>query len=201
MESLAKILSQISHHRDIDLGVLTKEFPAVCLVGSRAAGCATESSDWDLIVFYSEKDMVNDWCDIITPKTQKYIMRDIKCSESNFGYGLKKSIYGLDLMFEDMNCEHWLKRELCTHTSKYGIWLGGNKFWNDKDIDWKGAVQLKTKLIDDRYHLFQGHYPINPEERCDNEMNDRKRLWCLYNKIPVPPTRMLDEVIAKHMAK
>lgn len=181
----------------LSLSNLIDDFHSVCLVGSRAAGCAKPESDWDVVVFF-DKD--KSWTALnkleLEPKKRGvYRVHDkagvshkIRFSETEFGYGMKTHAPGLDLMFEDINCPMWRRRELCIHMTGYGIWLAGEPHWKASDIDWEGAVSLKNQLMRRQTRI------IGDDPWWDN---NQLRLWCLEHKVYVPPTAMLREIVPR----
>lgn len=141
------------------------------LFGSRAAGCARENSDWDVL--------------IVAPR------------EARAG---REKVGKVDLVtVADIKGtrERWLVSELSAHVAHYGQLLTGSENWMGA-IDSKQAGQ--RKLVGVRAQiagLARAWETLTPYHRVRwsrDLRRDIQRGIALYDQQTVPPTRVLDDL-------
>lgn len=166
-------LTEVIAKTGYDLKDLLTRASAVVLVGSRSAGCHRPDSDWDVVVF----GIPGPW-------------------------RVRKP--GVDLIFENPSGPTdpvWLRRELCIHMSKYALWLTGNQFWKNEDLDWKGASSFKRNRIENKARGML-RMKFSPDRVISELLDDARRAVCLDQRIHVPPTALLpqqtDEESVRH---
>jgi hypothetical protein len=139
----------------------------VVLFGSRAAGCADPSSDWDLLLV----DAVN------VPRLRGFDLVPVSSHRSTSGPA-------------------WHASELATHVARYGLWLKGEPpaRWH---FDFEGAAARKRHILGIRLRALRPGWPRLSVPRKRKQFailrRDLQRLALLECRQPIPPRQALDE--------
>ncbi len=138
------------------------------LFGSRAAGVARASSDWDVLLVHSGEVHVSPRVDLIQIKP-----------------ALLESAF-------------WLGSELAGHVAKYGIWLVGEPSWTSSVFVSERAIERKARRIVRRVSRLEHRWKIlDPSYRrafVSAIRRDVQRCLTLVDGVAVPPSRTLDSL-------
>lgn len=138
----------------------------VILFGSRAAGLATSSSDWDLLCIGRGSDVRRDDVEIIW----------------------------LDPL--QRSGRKWLGSELAGHIAAFGVWLVGSPDWIGDVFVSSEAVAHKERKICRRLAVLRRTWELvghDYQERKGQEVRrDMQRLALLYRGQAIPATLTLD---------
>jgi hypothetical protein len=137
----------------------------IVLFGSRAAGEARRSSDWDLLCVGPSKTQLNATIDMVWLIPQK------------------------------VESAAWLGSELAGHVAKYGVWLKGRNLWERHVFRSNLAVERKTVRISEELDALTRAARLSPPyflKYAALVRRDVQRLACLLKCVPVPPTAVLD---------
>lgn len=149
-----------------ELRHLENDAVEVVLFGSRAAGLATPSSDWDLLC--------------------------IGEGRTHLGKGLDLVWLGA----ERLRSADWLGSELANHIAHHGRWLKGHGDWRTKVHPSIHAVRKKTASLElevVRLERLWPHFGLGYRTKFRRQLRrDAQRLALLIAGMPVPPTAVLD---------
>jgi hypothetical protein len=169
---LCASIDQILVRHSLSLDDLRREASAIILFGSRAAGCARETSDWDLLCIgrgRSRKlaglDLV--WIDIST-----------------------------------MEHDAFLGGELAGHVLRFGCWLHGEASWKASDLRVDAAARRKEERLAKRLRSYERAWHLLGAAYQDQDARllrrDVQRLGGLRAGIAVPPSAHLDAAWTKN---
>jgi len=140
----------------------------VILFGSRAAGVATASSDWDILCVGSGVSRMTGGLDLVW------------------------------LGRSELGSLRWLGSELAGHVARHGIWLKGVPAWRDSVFVSDRAVDRKASLVLTRMAELKRHWSHFSRsyrlKYLTRIRRDLQRLDILLDRRTVPPTRTLDQM-------
>lgn len=162
-------LARALERHGLSFDALRRGSVAIALFGSRAAGCARGTSDWDLFVIG----------DAALP-------------------GLRTP--EIDLVRESprvMDTSKWLGSELAGHITSYAVWLHGEPMWGRDALDFAEAARRKEATLARKLRALERAFPLLATDyRTKHALSIRRhvqRLSLLEARMPVPPSRTLDE--------
>lgn len=139
------------------------------LFGSRSAGCATDVSDWDILVLSGAVSRV-----------------------------CRRRLGQFDLVFvpwPSTKPEGWLGSELAAHVACYGTLICGNEDWLDR-VNAQQAHQRKAALVSARMKELERSWDTLSDgcrwRRVENLRRDVQRVLWLARSGTVPPAAILD---------
>jgi len=146
---------------------LVQRSTALVLFGSRAAGCAREGSDWDLLAIGEGPCPVARHLDLVWIHPR------------------------------DLDSGTFLATELAGHVARYGRWLHGPFDWRSAVACGPAAAERKARRLASRLCALERAWPLlTPGLRCEERTlfrRDLQRFDLLARSEAVPPSRMLDE--------
>jgi predicted nucleotidyltransferase len=158
-------ISVILKRAGLDLGRIPSSVREIVLFGSRALGCATRTSDWDVLVIAKRDVRLHEVCGL-----------DV-------------------LVFVTGEESVWLGSELATHVAAHGLWLHGSGAWRaDVDVSRAAAAKVKV-LRRDASVLMEYWDKLSPPralEHLRRFRRDAQRLEVLRRGDGVPPAAWLD---------
>ncbi len=159
-------LDQALDRHGLSRDELCRHALAIALFGSRAGGCARPASDWDLLCV---------------------------------GSGSPRRLSGVDLVWIEpgsVEAATWLGGDLAGHVAAHGVWLHGAPPWRLEDVSFTLAARRKEERIARRigsiaqiWELWRAPYRQKHAVRL---RRDVQRLHLLLQRIPIPPTAVLD---------
>ena len=151
----------------LSVEALRSRTSALVLFGSRAAGCARPSSDWDLLCVGRMNPIKTPAIDIVS---------------------IPEGALSTDL---------WVGRELAGHVLEYGIWLHGAPLWCAADLRFDLAAKGKIARITRRLCALDGVWGSLRKAYRDKHARlirrDVQRADLLSRGRPIPPAAVLDE--------
>jgi hypothetical protein len=138
----------------------------VAVFGSRAAGCATSASDWDVLC-------------VGAGRSRKVRGLDLVWVEPGM-----------------LESSEWLGGDLAGHIAAYGVWLDGAPAWEVGAVDFATAASRKeTRLFRSLRALAPAWNMLGPAYRAKHATllrRDVQRWRVLQNSLPIPPSAVLD---------
>lgn len=160
-------LQQALGRAGVRLEDLRRDAEAIALFGSRAAGCATPDSDWDL------------FC-IGTGRSQRLRGIDLVWVEPR-----------------TLDTPTWLGGDLAGHVAAHGLWLEGLRGWDLGDVDFPTAARRKearltrqVRAIAETWRLLGAAYRL---KHATSLRRDVQRCHLLQQAVPIPPSAVLDD--------
>ena len=153
--------------RGFDIRLFTP-YQQVILFGSRAAGCAHSSSDWDIL-------LIGGSCRL--PQVPNFDLVTIAHLDGE-------------------SALRWHSTELAVHVRRYGVWLVGAppEEWL---MDFQRVVNRKHHLVGVRIRTLRSVWGSLSRVRRDRELillrRELQRLGLLRQGEPVPPRQVLDD--------
>lgn len=149
-----------------DLRQVEYDAVAVALFGSRAAGCARPSSDWDIFCIGNGRSQRFDNIDVVW-------------------------VHPSDIL-----TPRWLATDLASHVTTYARWLKGGMSWQADAIDYAGATRAKQERVarvllalHKVWHVLgNGHR----QKHAIVVRRDLQRLCFLLKSVGVPAAPSLD---------
>jgi len=142
----------------------------IILFGSRAAGMARETSDWDLLCIGSGRPVRSRAADIVWVRP------------------------------EILDTQRWLGCELASHVAAYGRWLRGPDDWRCRARISPAAIERKIAAVRIQSGELQRLWPcllIPARERHARRLRrEVQRVNLMRAGTAVPPARRLDELWA-----
>jgi hypothetical protein len=164
------VLEQALARHGLSLDHLRCQAKVIILFGSRAAGCARSTSDWDLLC--------------IGPGRSRRLS------------GL--DLVWLDPAALDTTA--WLGGDLAGHIAAHGVWLEGAPCWDLGALDFAAAAHRKeARLARALRALTQSWDLLGPAYQRKHATllrRDAQRCLLLQRGIPIPPSAKLDDVWA-----
>lgn len=168
MNAAASLSYALSRH-GLSLDDLQRSATGIALFGSRAAGCARSASDWDLFVIGDAS------------------IPDLRAPE-------------IDLVQESpraVTTAKWLGGELAGHVISYGVWIHGEPTWDREALDFEEAARRKETMLARKLRALERAFRLLAADyRAKHSLSIRRhvqRLGLLEQRVPVPPSRRLDE--------
>lgn len=163
MSELAVILCRVG----LDLRRVPSSTREIVLFGSRAYGCARESSDWDVLVIGARR-----------PRIRNSAAQD------------------LDVVFLDADDERaWLGTELATHVARFGKWVHGAPGWRSS-VDGSQAATAKAGVLRRDAGVLMAYWNDLARPRALRYLHrfrrDAQRLALLRRGDAVPPSACLE---------
>ncbi len=173
-EPVAALDRALARH-GIALDDLRRSAEGIALFGSRAAGCAMPSSDWDLFCIGS-----GDSC--------KLPGLDLVWIEPGA-----------------IATSAWLGGDLAGHVVTHGLWIEGEASWALGAVDFAtAALRKEARLARYLHALTETWALLGPAYRAKHATLLRRdtQRWCLLHRAsPIPPTAVLDELWAGDSAR
>lgn len=164
--TLTAVLDSILRRSGLSLCELERECEEIVLFGSRASGCGSADSDWDLLC--------------VGPRR----------------LSVAAPLHLLWLAPAARDLPEWYGSELAGHVGRYGLWLRGSGCWRSSAHVSDEAVTRKTRgLQGDLANLEAMWRFLSPYFRRKHVTlvrRDLQRLAVLRLKSAVPPTPRLD---------
>ncbi len=162
------VLGRALVRRGIVLDDLRRGAQAIALFGSRAAGCATASSDWDLLC-------------VGTGDSSKLRGIDLVWVEPRA-----------------IETSAWLSGDLAGHVAEHGVWIEGEASWGLGAVDFAAAALRKEARLARYLHALTETWALlGPAYRAKHATllrRDVQRWGLLQRGRPIPPTAALDEL-------
>lgn len=160
-------LEQALAREGLCLERLQRTCQAVVLFGSRAAGCAGPTSDWDILCIGSGRSTKRGALDLVWVEPR------------------------------EIESRAWLGRDLAGHVAAHGCWLGGEVRWDLDAIDFPQAARRKeARLARCLRSLALSWDLLGPPYQRKHAMlvrRDVQRCLLLQRGLPVPPSAELDQ--------
>ena len=106
---------------------------------------------------------------------------------------------GLDLIcitVSDSRSDAWLNSEIASHISTYGVWLEGSGEWRNRACIGEWAIRRKERRLASLVRSVKGCWtelhPLFQHKYRNTIRRECQRLDLLRNRIPIPPTPLLD---------
>lgn len=175
---LARDVAQALREENISLPILRATSRECVVFGSRAAGVASPSSDWDILVVGNLP------------------------GEPPDSSPVRRHQWGnLDLVVvvpEHTTTLDWLESELANHISEYGKWLWGDLTWKHEAYIGDRTLDAKTKALKRQWQEIRrttGYVaPLVTRLRLVRWRCDAQRLNCILHHEAAPPTRVLHHI-------
>ena len=149
------------------LDELRRGAQAIVLFGSRAAGCATSASDWDLLCIGDGRS---------------HKLRDL-------------DLVWIDPRALDTPA--WLGGDLAGHVAAHGLWLEGEPCWDLSCVDFAAAARRKeARFVGSLRALAEAWDLLGPAYRMKHATlirRDVQRWGVLQRGLPIPPSAVLDD--------
>ncbi len=151
----------------VDFDDLCRSAHAVVLFGSRAAGCATAASDWDLLLVGPGRSCKRAGLDLVRIEPHA------------------------------LESKAWLAGDLAGHIAAHGVWLSGSPTWDVGCIDFAAAARRKEERLVRSLRALAGAWgllgPAYRAKHATRIRRDIQRQRCLDGRVPIPPSAWLDE--------
>jgi hypothetical protein len=92
--------------------------------------------------------------------------------------------------------DRWLRSELASHISQYGVWIKGEPVWVDRARIGREALIRKRRRVESfmrslprAWNALDGSFKVKYSIKVRREM---QRLLLLTQSVPIPPTIILD---------
>jgi hypothetical protein len=161
-------LNQALALKGLSFDALRRDAQAIALFGSRAAGCARPSSDWDLLC-------------VGAGSSRKVRGLDLVWIEP---HALETSV--------------WLGGDLAGHVAAHGLWLEGEPCWDLGAVHFPMAARRKeARIARSLRALAQAWDLLGAGYRTKHATllrRDVQRCYLLQRGLPIPPSAMLDDV-------
>lgn len=146
---------------------LARHCSQVVLFGSRAAGCANDKSDWDILVVGEGPTCPAKHIDLVWIHPREF------------------------------DSGAFLARELAGHVARYGLWLYGSPDWRALVRVGSVAVEHKAMRLAARIHALERAWTILDAQLRYEEATlvrrDLQRFELLSSGAPIPPSKLLDD--------
>lgn len=151
----------------LSLDQLREHSSQIILFGSRAAGCAHATSDWDILVVGEGPTPLMKNIDLVWIHPRKFDSGD------------------------------FFSTELAGHVARYGVWLHGSPGWRNAARVGPAAIEHKVKRLASRAHALERGWPILNASLRNEESTlfrrDLQRLELLSRGEAIPPSKWLDD--------
>lgn len=163
---LFAVLDRALARQGSSLRELSRKARAVALFGSRAAGCGTATSDWDLLC-------------IGVGSSRK--LRDIDL---------------VWIEPRAVESAAWLGGDLAGHIAAHGLWIEGKPGWDLGAVSFPAAARVKeSRVARSVVALARAWDLLGPEYRVKHVTllrRDVQRWRLLQRGFPIPPSAVLD---------
>ncbi len=159
-------LDSVLHRHGLTWPQLQRASAAIFLFGSRAAGCAREDSDWDLLCIGDGPSRMRHGLDLLWIPAQQ------------------------------AKNPQWRSTELASHVAAWGRCLHGDPHWVQGAAPGAHAARRKAGMLDGRVRALPRDRPWPSErlrsQRIQQIRRDLQRFALLADGIAVPPSGQLD---------
>ncbi len=167
LASHANPVSDVLGTVGIAFSELMRHCSQIVLFGSRAAGCANDESDWDILAVGEGLPSLAKHIDLVWIHPREFDSGTFLC------------------------------RELAGHVARYGVWLHGSPDWRASVRVDSAATEHKAMRLAARVHALERAWSIlNAQLRTEEATlvrRDLQRFELLFRGAPIPPSKHLDD--------